>query len=108
MKDKANTDVNADAKNVYSFLEQDTKFPYSYVPSIYISLGYPWTHTYSLEIQVWHFYLYANLTAISTAAFLRALFSLFTLAEYEKIEPHRIIGISSNNLYWSNCASLYI
>lgn len=52
MKDKTNTDVNADAKNVYSFLEQYTRF--LAIPTYLLSTSHSVTRgfTYSPEIQV--------------------------------------------------------
>lgn len=85
MKDKANTDVNADAKNVYSFLEQDTEFPaIPTYPSIYISLGYSWVHLLPGDTSVT--FLSARQPSSNFKPFLRVLSAIYSSWTWESTE----------------------
>lgn len=95
---KANTDMNADAKNVYSFLEQHAAFPA--IPTYLLSTSHSVIRgfTYSPEIQVWHFYLHANPPAISDRfpAFSSRHLLQLNMRKWRASGACCVIGISSN------------
>jgi len=80
---KANTDVNADAKNVYGFLEQHTGFPAIPMYLLSTSLGYSQVHLLPGDTSVT--FLSARQPSSNFRPFLRILSPPFTLAEHEKV-----------------------
>lgn len=73
--------MNADAKNVYSFLEQHMRrfLLFLHLPSIYISLGYSRVHLLPGDTSVT--FLSARQPSSNFRPFLRILFTPFTPAE---------------------------